>query len=783
MFKKTLSSSQWLNLFLGSVVVAGGIASYSLGNFDGVSFDELGENYIPKKDVKFSDLPLELQKRYIDKEATLAQSKEENLELEHYVDDFGKKIPEDALTMHDLKRMVARLQKTLLFLHHDNLLMATDKDELMRKLEAQQQVFDEEKKGWMEKSTVRLSEAEEQHFKNISELTLKLNELQKENVLLSQNSNSENNKLKSEILSFERKQQEVLSTHEKELQKVREEEEAKRSPYEKNIATLKAEITQLYEKLRLKEEEHTKQLGEKENQLKERGVALEKEVQKLIEAEEKRQQLIREQKEEIERLKVEYVQQLTKEKEALATKEAEVLKKVTIQEEKQKQLIAELASAKKHIEALMLENEKDFEKFKHYLEEEKKRYDALVATQKEGEEASQKRIQDLEASLTKEMEGSTQKEGKIKALESKVATLEAQTQNFEAEVQKRLEESNKTHNKNYRIFNEKIAHFDRYKQELLLQLDKQLNEYKTTAQENYDRMKHQNEELIRANDTLSLQTQTYEQELKTLKANLALLNQQSDKNQKEEMSKLKEAHVLIVELKESLKEKEKALEALHVKKEETKSTRALEHNNEVAALNSKLAMMEKEQRENEVKLKKLYDEVKEKEALHVKLKEELKQKEMAYLEALNAKENALKKSVAVPSQPAPVTKKSEKLSYVSQITCTDMGTGVNAISRQCHNEVKAFLSQYDTSYFFEVTPIVDNGGFASLKLIKSKKVGVEESEIDRISGLANIGLGKARAKAGGDLVVEQLGEGAKISYALSNIELAKARGFQIKVYR
>lgn len=67
-------------------------------------------------------------------------------------------------------------------------------------------------------------------------------------------------------------------------------------------------------------------------------------------------------------------------------------------------------------------------------------------------------------------------------------------------------------------------------------------------------------------------------------------------------------------------------------------------------------------------------------------------------------------------------------------------------------EVQTFLSRYDNSYFFEVTPIVDNGGFASLKLIKSKKVGVEDSEIDRITGLANIGLGKARAKAGGDLV-------------------------------
>lgn len=127
--------------------------------------------------------------------------------------------------------------------------------------------------------------------------------------------------------------------------------------------------------------------------------------------------------------------------------------------------------------------------------------------------------------------------------------------------------------------------------------------------------------------------------------------------------------------------------------------------------------------------------------------------------------------------------KGQKLMVIDKITCTDMGTGVNALSDTCKQNVQAFLSKYDDSYLFEVAPIVDNGGFASLKLIKNKKVGVEDTEIDRISGLANIGLGKARAKAGGELIEAKFGESAKISYALSNIEQDKARGFQIRVLK
>lgn len=785
MLKKTLSSSQWLNLFLGSLIVAGGIASYTLGNFDGVSFDELGENYIPKQDVKFSDLPLELQKRYIDKEATLAQSKEaNNLELDRYVDDFGNIIPEEALTIQDLKRMIARLQKTLLFLHHDNFLITNDKDELLQKLEEQQTKHENEKKSWLDQNTLRLNEAEEQHFKNITELTLKLNELQKENVLLAQKANSESNTLKSEIQIQKAKQAEEEAKTQKAIQLAREEEQAKFIPYEKNIAELKKQIVDLNETLRTQSEKEKTLLESKENEMNRKAQLIEQYTQKLKEAEEKQQQEIQKHAQTKEQFKREQEQILAQHQEELRVKDEEMLKKIALEQEKTKQVSAELSSAKKHVDALILEGQKDFEKFKSYLEDEKKRYETLSLGTQEQEKVAQKKIQQLEISLKEAATALNQKEAEAKALNEEISKLQILTKNIDQEVQKRVDEINKTHNKNYRIFNEKIANFDRYKQELLEQLDQQLSEYKATAKENYDRMEHQTKELTQANHALSLQTTTQEQELKTLRAQLAMLGEQNEKNQRTDMTKLKEAHEALITLKENLKQKESLIESLHVKMQERENNATKSYAHELETVKAKLAISEKNRMDYEAKVLALQEEFKQKEntfnTLHVKLKEELKQKEMAYLDALKNKENDGSKSTRVTeAKPSSV----EKLRYVDQISCADMGTGVNALSVTCKNNVQAFLAKYDRSYFFEITPIVDNGGFASLQMIKAKKVGIEESEIDRISTLANIGLGKARAKAGGELVENYLGEGAKISYALSNIEQAKARGFQIKVYR
>jgi hypothetical protein len=237
---------------------------------------------------------------------------------------------------------------------------------------------------------------------------------------------------------------------------------------------------------------------------------------------------------------------------------------------------------------------------------------------------------------------------------------------------------------------------------------------------------------------------------------------------------LKTKEVDLVALQDTLTRKEESLKTLHVKLKNADENTTKSNTKQLQELKDTLSVLEKNHATEVGKI--------------TALKEEFKRKELAYLDEIKTMQNALKTKESLIAQtnvkavqPKAPSQKGTKLQVVDTITCTDMGTGVNAISETCQKEVKAFLAKFDSSYFYEVAPIVDNGGFASLKLIKSKKVGVEDSEIDRISGLANIGLGKARAKAGGELVESIVGEGAKISYALSNIEQNKARGFQIKV--
>ena len=455
------------------------------------------------------------------------------------------------------------------------------------------------------------------------------------------------------------------------------------------------------------------------------------------------------------------------------------------------------------------------------------------------------------------------KEVNIKDLQAKIISLQNEKLNIEAEVKQKVDENDKIHNKNYKLFNEKIAKFDSSKQELVAKLDKQLDEYKAASEENHRKMQFHTTELTRSYDELKMKYETKEKEANELKNHIASLKLEHQKVAQNNESSLKEVKSAFDELRADVKQKEseylakiqqldaniraKDVALAAIKREEGLKATALEKEIkskevDIVALKDDITRKEEAIKGLQVKLKTMDDnstkntnktiqELKDKLALLEKnrlaeetkiasFKEELKRKESEYLEQIKEAQKEIKSKEALLTQnkdglekkllsseqavktlsekikfmetitptkeeksPKPTSSKAQKMELVASVSCTDMGTGVNAISASCKQNVKALLAQYDSSYFYEVAPIVYNGGFASLKLIKSKKVGVEDSEIDRISGLANIGLGKARAKAGGDLIQEYLGENAKISYALSNIEQDKARGFQIKVYR
>ncbi|NOX15584.1 MAG: hypothetical protein GXP61_06120 [Epsilonproteobacteria bacterium] len=147
-----------------------------------------------------------------------------------------------------------------------------------------------------------------------------------------------------------------------------------------------------------------------------------------------------------------------------------------------------------------------------------------------------------------------------------------------------------------------------------------------------------------------------------------------------------------------------------------------------------------------------------------KLKYELKQRELFYA----------KKYKKI---------KPKKLVLISKVDCQDMPFGKAKATKACKLKVDKFLSHYDTSYYFEVVPIVDNEGFSSLKKLKKHKGMMPNSEIKRLTKLANLGLGKYRAEEGGRLVKLKFKDLAKISYAPNNIAIGKKRGFVIRVYK
>ena len=108
----------------------------------------------------------------------------------------------------------------------------------------------------------------------------------------------------------------------------------------------------------------------------------------------------------MEELKSDTALLIGKNREEMAVAEAKQKKDNEEYGEKIKNLGLEIASHKKHIDALMLESEKDFNKFKTYLEDAKKLNTELLATNKSLEDSiknGEKSIVELEQKHEKEL--------------------------------------------------------------------------------------------------------------------------------------------------------------------------------------------------------------------------------------------------------------------------------------------------------------------------------------------------------------------------------------------
>jgi hypothetical protein len=165
------------------------------------------------------------------------------------------------------------------------------------------------------------------------------------------------------------------------------------------------------------------------------------------------------------------------------------------------------------------------------------------------------------------------------------------------------------------------------------------------------------------------------------------------------------------------------------------------------------------------------------------LQEEIKAREVAYEEKIEQLNTALIQEQN-ESQKLLTEAVLEKPELLASITCDDMESGTNAASADCQARVREFLNDYTASYFFEVVPVVDDGGFSTLKRVEADdRLGVPSEEIARLTRLSNLGLGKDRAASGGKLVESHFEGLARVSYSSEMVEAANKRGFVIRVYR
>ena len=120
-----------------------------------------------------------------------------------------------------------------------------------------------------------------------------------------------------------------------------------------------------------------------------------------------------------------------------------------------------------------------------------------------------------------------------------------------------------------------------------------------------------------------------------------------------------------------------------------------------------------------------------------------------------------------------------KLVLISSLECDDMDAK-DKISVMCKNRVSEFLQRFNSNYLYEIIPIVDKKNFV---IPSNVAQSIKKDDLGRLNNYVNYGVGKERAKAAAELIKEEFGDFARISFSSEVIVKDVTRGFIIKVYR
>jgi hypothetical protein len=764
---KNSSFSLFLNIVLSLLLLGTLVFSYFFGNFGGISLRELRDSYVLKEDLKFSDLPKLVKESYIKKSALPAHPTPSK-DLEKVFDKEGNPIEDVDGSVEDLRSLIKSLQERVLYLEQENMLLSNDKSELLKIVQKEKSSRKIEESNLLTKNLEKINEAEKQHYKNISELTAKINDLQRENISLSQEINTQKEEYEQNVLSLK-----------KEIQKTKDEEKSasnkalrqKIEEYE-NLAKLnqvnQKKIEELNRLLQTQNNQALMQNAKYEKQI----TSLQDKINSLIL--EKNTLLTQNSKHALE-LEKKSSQKLTKiqesvrryqeEKKKIQSKYEEVIAKN--KQEFNKQLIRlqnQNSDLKEQVEKLNQNNVMILQKSETNLDEKEETYKKLLQSAKEKFQADLKTMEEKNSLLEKEsLEAKKtitllQKERKgqketiqknadtILQLNDKITALSKQQEQAKKQSKQILNQNEEKHNKNYKFLNAQIA-----------SLEAKLSSLRTQALQNTKNIELKYSQQIQAKtkeykDLADKFTQI-QSEKKSLETKLSALNNEYKtlKVQKENLALNKKDKLLQIE---------KSFEELKAQVREKEQEYA-----------SNMKSLKEHTKDYDLLLKN----TKEQESKIAQFKQEI---------ASLKKQIQTYETQVVSSGTLPISDKKRKLALLGQVECDDMNFGNFKVSSTCKKKVNKFLSDFDASNFFEVIPIVGKGGFSSLnKLKREKNANIADSEIDRLTDLANLGLGKHRAKEGGWLIREKFGEFAKISYTVYNIEADNKRGFVIRVYK
>ncbi len=166
------SFSVLLNIILSFVIITGVIFYLKKDSLNDTHLREFQKNYALKANLKFEDLPKIEQSKYIKKES---------------------------VNVNIFKKTIKKLKFNMNIIQNDNMQLSNDKEDLEKIIQNLKKQFEQQRNRLLEQNIKQINETELQHYKNISELRAKINDLQRENIKLLEKNNIEIIALKAKI--------------------------------------------------------------------------------------------------------------------------------------------------------------------------------------------------------------------------------------------------------------------------------------------------------------------------------------------------------------------------------------------------------------------------------------------------------------------------------------------------------------------------------------------------------------------------------------------------------